>query len=35
MPMTLKFSGTVDGDKMSGKVKFGMFASGSFSGTRV
>ena len=35
MPMTLKFSGTVDGDSISGKVKLGMFGSASFSGTRA
>ena len=35
MPMTLKFSATVEGDNISGTVKFGMFASGSFSGTRA
>jgi hypothetical protein len=35
MPMTLKFSGTVEGDKISGQVKLGMFGSASFSGTRA
>ena len=35
MPMTLEFSGSVDGDTMSGNVKFGMMGSGSFSGARV
>ena len=35
MPMTLEFSGDVDCDTMSGKVKFGMMGSGSFSGARV
>ena len=36
-PMTLKleFSGAVDGDTMSGKVKLGMFGESTFSGTRV
>ena len=35
MPMTLKFSGDIDGDAISGKVKFGMFASGTFVGEKV
>lgn len=35
MPMTLKFKGQIDGDTLSGSVKFGMFASGSFTGERV
>jgi len=35
MPMTLEFSGSIDSDTMSGKVKFGMMGSGSFSGARV
>jgi hypothetical protein len=35
MPMTLQFSGTVDGDKITGQVKLGMFGSASFAGTRV
>ena len=35
MPLTLEFSGTVDGDKMSGEVKLGMFGASSFSGTRA
>jgi hypothetical protein len=35
MPITLKFSGTVEGDKISGKVKLGMFGSASFTGTRA
>jgi hypothetical protein len=34
MPMTLEFSGTVDGDKLSGSVTLGAFGSSSFSGTR-
>lgn len=34
MPMKLKFQGIIDGDTMSGKVKFGIFASGTFVGTR-
>jgi len=35
MPMTLEFSGTVDGDNLSGNVKLGMFGSAPFSGTRA
>jgi hypothetical protein len=35
MPMTLEFSGTVDGDTLSGSVKLGMFGSAPFSGTRA
>ena len=35
MPMTLEFSGTVNGDSMSGSVKLGMFGSASFSGVRA
>lgn len=35
MPMTLKFDGAHDGTTLSGKVKFGMFASGTFTGTRA
>jgi hypothetical protein len=34
MPMTLVFSGTVQGDSISGTVVFGAFGSSSFSGTR-
>ena len=34
MPMTLEFSGTIDGDKIDGSVKLGMFGSAPFSGTR-
>jgi len=34
MPMTLEFSGAVDGDKISGNVKAGAFGSFPFSGTR-
>ncbi|MEY4878543.1 MAG: hypothetical protein RJB62_11 [Pseudomonadota bacterium] len=34
-PLTIEFNGTVDGDTMSGKVKFGMMGSGSFSGAKV
>ena len=35
MPMTLKFSGTVDGDKLEGSVKLGMFGSAPFTGVRA
>lgn len=35
MPLTLEFSGTIEGDKLTGQVKLGMFGSGSFTGTRV
>ena len=35
MPMTLGFAGTVEGDKISGKVKAGAFGSFSFSGERT
>jgi hypothetical protein len=35
MPMTLDFSGAVDGDTLSGSVKAGSFGSFPFSGTRV
>jgi len=34
MPMTLEFSGTVDGDTLTGQVKLGMFGKAPFSGTR-
>ena len=35
MPMTLKFAGKIAGDTLSGKVRFGVFASGSFEGERL
>ena len=35
MPMTLQFSGTVDGDTISGTVRLGMFGSANFTGTRA
>ncbi len=35
MPITLEFSGAVDGDKLSGQVKLGMFGSAPFTGTRA
>jgi hypothetical protein len=34
MPMTLEFTGTIDGDQLSGSVKLGAFGTSSFSGTR-
>jgi hypothetical protein len=34
MPMTLEFSGTVNGDQMSGEVKLGMFGTSTFAGKR-
>jgi hypothetical protein len=34
MPMTLDFTGTVDGDNLSGSVKAGAFGSFPFSGSR-
>ena len=33
--MTLEFSGTIDGDKLSGSVALGAFGSASFSGKRA
>jgi hypothetical protein len=33
--LTLEFSGTVEGESMSGKVKLGMFGTQSFSGVRA
>jgi hypothetical protein len=35
MPMTLDFTGTVDGDKLSGNVKAGSFGSFPFTGARA
>ena len=35
MPMTLEFTGTVDGEKMSGSVKAGAFGSFPFSGGKT
>ena len=35
MPMTLEFSGVVNGDSLSGSVKLGMFGSQQFSGVRA
>jgi hypothetical protein len=34
MPMTLEFTGTVDGDKLAGSVVLGGFGTSSFSGWR-
>ena len=34
MPMTLEFTGTINGDAISGSVKLGAFGTASFSGTR-
>jgi len=34
MPMTLEFSGTVDGDKISGNANAGAFGALPFSGSR-
>ena len=35
MPMTLEFSGAVDGEKISGSVKAGAFGSFPFSGAKT
>jgi hypothetical protein len=35
MALTLEFSGTVDGDSISGTVRLGMFGTQSFSGVRT
>jgi hypothetical protein len=35
MSMTLEFSATIDGDKLSGSVKLGMFGSAPLAGTRA
>jgi hypothetical protein len=35
MPLTLEFSGTVDGDNISGTVKLGAFGEATFSGSRA
>jgi hypothetical protein len=35
MPMKLEFTAKVDGDKMSGNVKLGMFGNASLTGERV
>jgi len=33
--MELKFTGTVDGDSISGTVQFGAFGSGTFTGNKA
>ena len=33
--MVLEFNGTVDGDKISGKVELGQMGSGTFEGSRA
>ena len=35
MPMKLEFSAKVDGDKMSGNVKLGMFGNAALTGDRA
>src|SRR5215475_8334453 len=35
LPLTLDFTGTVDGDKLSGSVKAGSFGSFPFTGSRT
>jgi hypothetical protein len=35
MPMTLEFSGTIQGNSIGGTVVLGAFGSSSFSGTRA
>jgi hypothetical protein len=35
IPMTLEFTGTVNGDAMSGSVKLGMFGETTFTGARA
>jgi len=35
MPMTLEFTGNVDGDKLTGSVKAGAFGSFPFSGSKT
>ncbi|MEM1375145.1 MAG: hypothetical protein AAGF78_12275 [Pseudomonadota bacterium] len=35
MPMKLSFDGDIAGDTITGTVKFGVFASGTFEGHRV
>lgn len=34
-PITLEFSAAVDGDSITGDVKFGAFGSGTFEGSRA
>jgi hypothetical protein len=35
LPMKVSFTGTIDGDTMSGKAKGGLFPAFGFTGTRV
>jgi hypothetical protein len=35
MPLTLEFSAVVEGDKISGSVKLGMYGNAPLSGTRA
>lgn len=35
MPMTLEFTAKVEGDKMNGNVKLGMFGNAPLSGERI
>lgn len=35
MPLTLEFSATIDGDKLAGTVKLGMYGNAPLSGTRA
>ena len=35
MPMTLEYTGTVDGEAMSGQMQIGAFGSFPFTGTRA
>jgi hypothetical protein len=35
MALTLEYSGTIDGDKITGSMKIGMFGTSSFTGTRA
>ena len=35
MALTLEYAGTIDGDKMSGTMKIGMFGTSPFTGTRA
>ncbi len=35
MPVTLEFTGKIDGDAISGNVKLGMFGNAAFSGERA
>jgi hypothetical protein len=35
MPMTLEYTGTVDGDAMAGQMQIGVFGSFAFTGSRA